>query len=271
MTDLSVTPNELPSFTFQITPPTLASTSPARKSCRVTNICRIIRQAQQEKQILLLRLAADGLERDEHSERSPQPEATMYNSTTSLEKFFDDTMHDEDSRMTPKQQTMLALAVASSILQLHGTPWFVGPWTKRCFRFLIRSAKQPEIEINRPLVEQTMVYKDSNANDYTSTPDPKIALLELAILLLEIWHHKTLETWMAKAGMQSVETPESRRIAAIRWVEMSSERLPPYHLTAIEGCLAICSGRLRTWEEHEFRKLYCENIIKPLQESCRAW
>jgi hypothetical protein len=176
---------------------------------------------------------------------------------------------DEDARMTPKQQTILALDIAASLLQLRQTHWSLFSWTNKRIQFLL--SKQGEFW--GPFVEEMIDKRtDKTALDQgPQGPNPKEALLELAILLLEIWHHKPLEMWAGKLGMEFVDTPESRRIAAIRWLELTSDRLPPHHLAAIEQCLAFCSGRLRVWDDGEFQKLYCENIVKPLQESCKAW
>ncbi|KAH7324477.1 hypothetical protein B0I35DRAFT_424275 [Stachybotrys elegans] len=186
-----------------------------------------------------------------------------------LERFLQAGAVDEDSRMTPKQQTLLALTIASSIIQLRQTSWFSIPFTSKMLKLLGETREQgnhafmPSI----PFVEQVT----DPGSEGLPGPDPKPALLELAILLLEIWNHKPLEMWCAKCGFQEMETPESRTTAAIRWLEMTSERLPPHYLTAIEQCLAMYCGRLRLWSDSDFLKVYCENILKPLQESCRAW
>ncbi|KAG8166645.1 hypothetical protein KVR01_002334 [Diaporthe batatas] len=189
--------------------------------------------------------------------------------STTLEQFLRRGCLDEEARMTPKQQTMLALDIAASLMQLRQTSWSPLPWTNRRIQFLI--SKQGEV--CGSFVEELIGNRTGNTplDPRPQGSDPKEALLELAILLLEIWHHRPLDMWAVKLGMESIDTPEARRIAAIRWLELTSDRLPPHHLTAIEQCLAFCSGRLRVWDDGEFQKLYCENVVKPLQESCKAW
>ena len=257
-------PGTIPAVTFNLTQP---ANPPQAKGVPVTDICQNAQDARIKGEVLTLRLAANVLELlDESKERQHN-----FATATTLEKFLKDSSLDEDARMTPKQQTLFALDIASSILQLRQTFWYSLPLTKTAIKFLIRNAGAPEMAISGPFVEQIVEGGQGKSLDNSSGPDPKAALLELAILLLEIWHHKPLEMWAAKEGVEKLETLEARRIAAIRWLELTSERLPPYHLTAIEQCLAICSGRLRFWHESEFQKQYCENIIKPLRESCRAW
>lgn len=185
----------------------------------------------------------------------------------SLGDFLRDGAYDEDGRLTPKEQTLLALDIASSVIQLRQTCWLESPFSSKVVKLLVRREGQATAIASTPFVEQI-----ADPDRVGSLgPDPKTTLLELAILLLEIWHHKPLEVWSAKAGTGTVDYPEARQRAAIQWLEMTSQRLPAHHLTAIEQCLAICSGRLRFWDDFEFLKHYCENVIMPLQESCKAW
>src|SRR5690606_14924721 len=100
--------------------------------------------------------------------------------------------------------------------------------------------------------------------------EPQVALLELSILLLEIWHQRSLNDWASETKLD-VGTQDSRRIAATRWLQATDKELPVNYLDAIEKCLAICSGRLRYWDDEKFQQHYCENVIKPLLESCEAW
>ncbi|KAI1373035.1 hypothetical protein F4677DRAFT_235567 [Hypoxylon crocopeplum] len=237
-----------------------------KKPRRVIDICQYACEARLSGRVLRLELTKDDLSL---LEEGSEPRRNFSSSTT-LEDFLRNGVRDEDARMTPKQQTLLALDVAASILQLRQTCWFNLPFNSKGIKFLVHDGGNMKRAILGPFVEQ-MMGGPSRVPDAAGGPDPKTALLELAILLLEIWHHKPLEMWMAKTGMESAESKEARRIAAIRWLEMTSERLPPHHLTAIEQCLAICSGRLQFWNDGDFLKQYCENIIKPLQESCRAW
>lgn len=68
-----------------------------------------------------------------------------------------------------------------------------------------------------------------------------------------------------------VKTSDSRRIAASRWLQVTDKELPVKYLTAIEQCLAICSGRLRSSDDEQFQQHYCEKIIRPLLQSCEIW
>lgn len=184
-----------------------------------------------------------------------------------LDTFLASGLQCDDARLTPKQQTIFALDIASSILQFQQTSWFTTHWDSKTIKFLMSDGT-----IVGAFIEQDLGVPPQNSTTavLSSGPDPHTALLELAILLLEIWHHKPFEAWASKA-QEEVQTQDQRRIAAIRWLQATSERLPLDYLTAIEQCLAICSGRLRNWGDDKFHRDYCENILKPLLESCKAW
>ncbi|KAL1854331.1 hypothetical protein Daus18300_011517 [Diaporthe australafricana] len=236
----------------------------------ISDICHCATTAFKKEYLLRLHLTADALSLANETREARREVA---NSTT-LEQFLRRGCLDEDARMTPKQQTTLALDIAASLLQLRQTHWSPLPWTNKHIRFLLSE----QGELWGPFVEELLI--DNKRAGKTPQdpippgPNPKEALLELAILLLEIWHHRPLEMWAAKLGMgesSSFDTPEARRVAAIRWLELTSDRLPPHHLAAVEQCLAFCSGSLRVWDDGEFQRQYCENVVRPLRESCRTW
>lgn len=253
-------------FSIPTLPITLQEEGPPHFRDRepISDICDSAMRALKKNDILKLNLMAHDLS-SATGKRESRREVDI---TTTLEQLLDRGWLDEDARMTPKQQTMLALDIAASLMQLRQASWSL-PWTNKRIQFLL--SKQGEVW--GPFVEELIESRSRRAplDPASQGPDPKEALLELAILLLEIWHHRPLEVYVVKLGMESIDTLEARRIAAIRWLELTSDRLPPHHLTAIEQCLAFCSGRLRVWDDGEFQRLYCENVVKPLQDSCKAW
>lgn len=100
--------------------------------------------------------------------------------------------------------------------------------------------------------------------------EPKVALLELAVLLLELWNHETLDMWAAETGFGETTTTGGRLAAAKDWVD-ETEDCPIHYLNAVEQCLSLYVQRSRKWGDDQFLKIYCENVIKPLQESCEVF
>ncbi|KAH6641213.1 hypothetical protein F5144DRAFT_506286 [Chaetomium tenue] len=179
----------------------------------------------------------------------------------SLDQILARGLQDETVRLTPKQQTILALNVASSVLQFRQTNWLTAPWSSKSIKLVPASTGAfVEAELQPPGLQPPAL----------SDPDPLSALLEVAILLLEIWNHKPLEAWAASANRE-IMTPDHRKIAATVWLQETTHRILPDYLDAIEKCLAICAGRKWGWDDGEFQKRYCENVIKPLADSCKVW
>ncbi|KAI1116815.1 hypothetical protein F5Y14DRAFT_405323 [Nemania sp. NC0429] len=236
----------------------------------VTDLCEALYQAKMSGSVLRLEFVNRDLLYD-HNEPILAAYKTPPHSKC-LDIFLREGHQNYDLRMTPKQQTLLALDVASSVLQLRQTCWLDADFRSTSMRLLLHEQEGGETPVPALFVEKIVLpSKISDETAITEAPEPKTTLLELAIILLEIWHHQPLDTCIDKLGLDVADTLETRRIAAIRWLEKTSSRLPLQHLAAVEQCLAVCSGRLRVWSDRDFIREYCENIIRPLQESCKAW
>ncbi|KAI0459542.1 hypothetical protein F5B21DRAFT_455242 [Xylaria acuta] len=233
---------------------------------KVINVCVKAREASSSGIVLTLKATGNELS---HKDGTISQKKS-YSAQKSLNTFLQDNFRDEDARLTPKQQTMLSLDVAASVLQLHETSWCQSPFDSSAIQLLFHHSIYTQKVTSEPFVEQ--LFQDTRmSHTALQGPNPKLALLELAILLLEIWHHKTFEMWATGAGISDITSADGRMIAAMKWLQTTHERLPLHHLTAIEKCLALYSGRLWRWEDDEFRRLFCENVVKPLEENCRAW
>lgn len=243
-------------------------------SSRITDICSKGAQASLSKQILLLDLVQDSFYEStsvavRHSQFKKRPTCPE---TITLDEYLEECINDEDRMMTPKHQTSLALALASSILQLHCTPWLPRAWTRTSIHFFAASDSTHGVLLDQPVIVHTISATSNPAiiTGASSILDPELAFCELAILLLEIWHHITLERWKMRKSQTFTDSIEGRRCAAERWMKMSSFRLPVDYANAIEACLIFCTRRTRSWDQDEFQREICENVIKPLQECCRA-
>ncbi|RYP69345.1 hypothetical protein DL771_006155 [Monosporascus sp. 5C6A] len=252
---------EVPTITVTATSD---ESNPTTARVQIKSICDDARKARNQGQVLTLELKSDVLELLEE-EGKPQ---NSYNTLTTLADFLRDTMQDEDARMGPMMQTLLALNVVSSVLQLRPTLWCSIPWNSTLIKFPTKVADGSHIAACTPYVEQTV---DADLlQSHTCSPDlnteaAKTTMLELAILLLEILHHKSIETWAAKNRGGATRTYQDRMRVATRWLELSTSRLLPSHIKAIEECLVFCARSKLAWDD-QFQRLYCENIIKPLQQ-----
>jgi hypothetical protein len=214
--------------------------------------------------VLSLELTSDVLELLEEEGKPRQ----SYDTSTTLAEVLTDTAQTEDARMSPVMQTLLALIVVSSVLQLRSTMWCSVPWKSTSIKFPTKVADGSYAAVRAPYVEQIintdLIHSFTRPADL-NTDKIKTTMLELAILLLEILHHKSIETWTAKNAQESPQTYRDRMHVATLWLEQSTDRLLPPHLRAVEECLVLCARSKLTWDDR-FQQLYCENIIKPLQQ-----
>ncbi len=171
--------------------------------------------------------------------------------------------------MSPVEQTLLALNVVSSVLQLRLTMWCSVPWNSTTIKFPVQAVDGARAALCTPYVEQaidpTMLGAQEGAYPELTTEAAKVTMLELAILLLEILHHKSIAAWAARHEEGNPRTYRERMGAATRWLELSTSKLLPSHVKAVEECLVLCARSKLSWDDY-FQRLYCENIIKPLQE-----
>ncbi|KAI8635262.1 hypothetical protein F5Y19DRAFT_5551 [Xylariaceae sp. FL1651] len=234
-----------------------------KSSRKALGICDLVGLNKTNSYVLSLSLTGETLNL---IQEQTKPQRRLL-APTSLEEVLKEGAANEILQITPRQRTLLALDVASSIIQLQQTSWSDPPFSSKVVKLLLRDSCKSTVAPSVLFIEQVTEPSRSDCPH----PDPKATLLELAVLLLEVWHHKTLEIWAANTALDATDTPEKRHMAAIRWLQSTSHLIPSHHLKAIEQCLGLCSGRLRDWDDSEFLKVYCENIIRPLQKSCEAW
>lgn len=254
---------KVPSITVTETPNV---SYPAAARVRIKSICEDARKARERRRVLSLELTSGAtLEVVEKDDKSPH----SYDRSISLADFLKVTAVDADARMSPIEQTLLALNVVSSALQLRPTMWCSVPWNSTAIKFPVQAVDSARAALCTPYIEQaidlTMLGTQEGASLDLTTEAAKTTMLELAILLLEILHHKSIAAWAARYDEGEPRTYRERMGAATRWLELSTSKLLPPHVKAVEECLVLCARSKLLWDDC-FQRLYCENIIKPLQE-----
>lgn len=186
------------------------------------------------------------------------------NQTISLKEI----LQAESTPLPWKFRMLLALRLASSLLQLLQTRWLERAWSKDAVFFLVQPGAQGQVSLNRPFVRCTFGGMRAAARSI----EPKVALLELGILLLEIWHKTTLE---ARFGLEEAPTAYYDRMArAFEWLDDVDEPLPDLYDKAVAHCLRVnISGdtRFLDWEDTKLWGVICGEIIAPLAKICKQW
>ena len=167
-----------------------------------------------------------------------------------------------------KFRMLLALRLSSSLLQLLQTHWLEHAWSKDVVFFHVKAGGTGQVLLNRPFVRCTF----GGIQKASSCIEPKVALLELGVLLLEIWHKTTLE---ARFGLNEAPTAFYERMArAVEWLDDVDEPLPDLYDKAVAHCLRVnVSGETRflDWEDTKLWGVICGDIIEPLSKICKQW
>lgn len=199
----------------------------------------------------------------DRSQKSQLDSQTMQDSI-SLEKILVDCM-----RIRPQQRTVLAIDIASSLLQLQTTPWLETSLTKKVIRFAqYGSAGQQLIEYNKPFIARAFPDSGPSHTDGSVKTD----LLELGILLLEVWNLQTFECWTSKHRIDLKPGYNARVTPAIQWLEDSESDMTAAYADAVSVCVKSSFGGVpQRWDHPEFRRIFCEKVLGSLQENCKAW
>jgi hypothetical protein len=102
--------------------------------------------------------------------------------------------------------------------------------------------------------------------------EPRRALLELGILLLELWHDTTLE---ARFPLSPVPRNYYGRLRlAWEWLDDVANPPLPLYNAAVWQCVKCFSGDQfcnPKWGEVNFRRAICKDILEPLLKCCEPW
>ena len=246
---------------------------------RVSNICQSLSNSQMKSKLHQLYLS----QRDSLSYRAGSTSVTTGSNPLSLrvdqcpEQIFTlkrILLQSANLQASPNakgwsrdQRMALSFKLASSLLQLCSTPWLMNAWTKEEIYFMHSGSSQTNstgplnFEVKHPFI----IHK------FTKTPERhlpdkravKRQMLELGVLLLEIWHETSLEDWASTVGLTLQSSYGSRYDAARKWLFESDTVLVSY-CDAVDRCIECDFPALSDWQDSAFRKFVCEGVVKPL-------
>ena len=174
--------------------------------------------------------------------------------------------------LTPQYRTQLGMDIAASLLQLQTTHWLQESWTDRAIRFVRhRLGGQTLVDCSKPFIARTF----PNIGPLHTDDHVKSDLLELGILLLEIWNLQTFDSWALSSGTELKPGYYARMTPAIQWLAESEKGrscMAPCYVDAVDVCVKFSvQGVHPRWEHPEFRRMYCEKVLGPLQENGKMW
>ena len=246
----------------------------------VQNLCLSLDQAQQASKALKLYLSQRGVLSGCHIPRAHSRVIHLDDCTqevVSLKQILlQKLINGRNTTMwSTIQRTMLSFNIASSLLQLCSTAWMAESLSKQNI-FFWRPKLQPmaheevlHVDTGHPFIIQKFSTTPTACQTHRS--DARNQLLNLGILLLEIGHERSFESWTSDHGFTLTEAYGSRYDAASAWLNDSKGTLLSSHFDAAARCIE-CTFQTRSaipgWEDLDFRKSVCELVIKPLWDNC---
>ncbi|KAK3998115.1 hypothetical protein QBC44DRAFT_375996 [Cladorrhinum sp. PSN332] len=191
-------------------------------------------------------------------------------------------------RKTPvslQLRMLLALRLASNLLQLLQTHWLPLAWSDEQVFFPIHTKYLPadgqllappsNVDFARPFISASFAQPTSPQLQCPPKADPKTALLGLGILLLEIWHQETLETHFSLRAEKQQPTKFYELLTlALEWLDDMSNPPPELYYQAASHCIKGMLGgeaRLGQWEDGELWNAVCGDVVEPLLKNCSIW
>ncbi|KAL7941799.1 hypothetical protein V8C42DRAFT_333743 [Trichoderma barbatum] len=192
--------------------------------------------------------------------------------TITLKEILSGTSKSYGARLPLQSSMLLASKLASSLLQFSQTRWFGQAWSKDSVFFLLHPISDgiaPLADFNRPFVCAKIEGAEANG---ANPVEPKSILLELGILLLEIWHHTRLEDRFTHRISQTSGDYFSRLSFAAEWLDDDYNTLLPLYENAVRYCIyGAATKRWTDWNANELWSEICKEVIKPLSENCAQW
>ncbi|KAL4925913.1 uncharacterized protein BDV17DRAFT_165990 [Aspergillus undulatus] len=172
----------------------------------------------------------------------------------------------------------LSYNIALAVLQLHSTPWLPLPLTSSSIFFIpetyTKENKRPtQSPKYLPFIKATF----HNCRPTCAMPhhNTRESMLELGILLLELWHAQPIEEFAENHGLKLFPSFGSRYEVAQEWVTYSEDEgdMMPFYLEAATRCIECTfttSAARPDWNDFTFQKSVCQYLLKPLLDNCPA-
>ena len=246
----------------------------------VEDICLTVGKAKREQKRLQLYLNARHRFHCHHiSSIGIHSSSGQARNTISLEALLSASNQavDLSKRLPIHSRLLLALNLASTLLQLNATPWLASSWSKSTVCFLAPStlSNHSQIDLTRPLIS---VRFDSGAQSTgrKECPQARQVILELGIMLLELWHETTFEAQCAAFNVTVGDEYFERVKWAQKWLEASSDSglLLPDYINFVSRCIKCnfenTASLNPTWESDQLIQGFITGVLEPLRKMCRG-
>ncbi|KAK9852668.1 hypothetical protein MYU51_007793 [Penicillium brevicompactum] len=166
-------------------------------------------------------------------------------------------------RLLLNPRMALSFRIASSVMQLNLTKWLHRPLTSDMINIVSGDGGSGI----RPFISHAFSPDSGEPQPY----QVRRGVLELGILLLELWHSRTFVTYAAEVNVPLTDSFAIRYEAARGWLDSSRDEVLPYYLTVVTRCVEgtfFSNTADLDWNDTAFRESFFEHVVKPLWENC---
>jgi hypothetical protein len=244
--------------------PIPGSSSPLKRP-EVESMCRVLNQQNTNQEFLKLYL--EGNQKLSYEQVVPAVTRGRLchvhgGRMVSLRDILQDPAHQRALHL--RQRLGLAVLIASSTLQLHGTNWYPN---LRKGSFLFSQGPKGDIDYKHPFV----------ACEFDKEPGARrsaraeLELLDLGILILELWHRQTFESFAIDSGLTLEDTYDSRQIVARKWIDDTKDEMVTSVNSAAFRCIncRFDAVHLDLLDNKLNASIY-EGVVKALWENCKV-
>lgn len=167
-----------------------------------------------------------------------------------------------------RDRIKIAFVLVSAQLQLHSTPWLPTFWSKDILRFpCIKDPQTSKISViyNCPFLQRH--FSATTTTNEQSLPSAKRPLLELGIILLELWQQQTFTDYASSVGKKIDEGYGSRYEVAKQWLDNNEQQLLPSYANVLSRCIE-CNIANRSlnyeWHDEKLRQSIHKDLLIPL-------
>ena len=176
-------------------------------------------------------------------------------------------------RLDFRDRVFLAYLLASAQLRLHSTPWLsTCCWSSDMIRFpnyLDQTSAGGAVIYECPFLE--CHFSPDAPVGVLNLVGAKRPLLELGILLLEVWHQKTIQAYAFSINATLDDSYGLRYNLVKAWLDSSKQQLLPTYMDVVTRCIEcnVANASLDYhWQDEVLRQSICEEILMPLFHLC---
>lgn len=243
------------------------ATATAIQKLDVDDMCLTLNKSMSiQKQLRLYLEEGDRLSYQYFSSSNPDPRLGHVHggNLITLRDLLQQPAHKKSLHLNPAVH--LAATMASSVLQLHATPWC---GTLRNDTLLFAEDSQGTVDFSNPFVACRVHGKDRQGN--TCSIQDESRLLDLGILILELWHRQNMDDFAILMGLSLEDTYDSRQSVARRWIDETKDNL----LASVYDAAVICvncrlnAAKIDLTDRKQSMSIF-ETVIKPLRDNCKV-